>query len=217
MEERVSAFRQVEGQAPARAAPGATKSGNRADLHKQKRRLGSRRFRRSLLWKELLLRSRLLGLLGGLLRRFRGGRSLRRTLDELDQRTRRRVARTETHLQDAHVTAGAGLEAGTEVFEQLADDFTVAQAREREATVRQGRVLAHGDERLRDAAQLFRLGDGGHDFFVAQQRDRHVAEHGQAVGGGAVEFTTAVLMTHKYLPNRFSPTPPLPRAGEGKG
>src|SRR5437868_2015954 len=109
MEERVSAFRGVEDED---AGASATRSGNRAAPHKQKRRLGSRRFRGSLPWKELLLRSRLLGLLGGLLRRFCGG-SLRRALDELHQRARRRVARTETHLQDAHVTAGAGLEAGT--------------------------------------------------------------------------------------------------------
>src|SRR6476661_1118328 len=119
-----------------------------------------------------------------------------RPVDELDVGHRRIVACAETALEDTQVTARARLVARTEFDKQLADGLLVAQAREGEATIGDAVGLAHGDERLGDAAQLLRLGQRGADQFVLDQRRGHVLEHRLAMRAGAAEFASGSLVAH---------------------
>src|SRR6185436_10283 len=107
-----------------------------------RRSVGSRRclgFRAFLLG-NLLLGTALVG------RAFRLGGG--RAVDELHQRHRRRVARARRQVQDARIAAWTGLEAGTEVLEQLGDDLAVTQAGEGDAAIGLAVLLRERDERL---------------------------------------------------------------------
>src|SRR6185503_21298833 len=43
-------------------------------------------------------------------------------------------------------------------------------------------------------------GQRGRDLFVREQRVRHVAEHGEPVARGAVEFPESVAVSHGAIP-----------------
>ena len=102
-------------------------------------------------------------------------------IDELDHRHRRVVAVAEAGLEHAGIAAVALLVAGAQHVEQLLDHGDVAHLRDRLAAGVQVAALAERDELLHDRAQLLRLGQGGGDLLVLDQRGRHVGEHGLAV------------------------------------
>src|SRR5690606_16172049 len=119
-----------------------------------------------------------------------------RTIDQFDVRHRRVVAGAEAALEDAQVAARTAGVARAQGGEQVADRFLVAQAREGEAAVGDAVDLGQGHQRLGDAAQFLGLGQGGLDQLVLEQRGGHVAEHGFAVGAGAVELAAGFLVAH---------------------
>src|ERR1700761_6273469 len=106
--------------------------------------------RRSFGFHGLAFAFRLLRLTGTLLlgsRCFLGaGRG--RAIDQLHQRHRRGVTRTRQHPEYPGVSAWTGLEARTEVFEQLLDHIGIAQAGKRQAAIRVAVDLGESDERL---------------------------------------------------------------------
>ena len=127
-----------------------------------------------------------------------------RPIDQFDERHRRVVADAKAHLQDPRVAARTRLVARAELVEQLGDDVAVTQAVEREAAVRERCILGQRDQRLDDAAQFLGLRDRGLDRFVLQQLIAHVAQHGQSVRAGPVEFAQSVAVTHGAFLSLFS-------------
>src|SRR3569623_1429210 len=89
-------------------------------------------------------------------------------VDELDDRHRRGVRGADTGLDDAGIaTLAVGVARGQHVV-QLLDGGT----------------------------QFLRLGGGGGELLVLDQRGRHVAEQGRTVGRGTLQLTAAYAMTH---------------------
>src|SRR6185437_7157713 len=119
-----------------------------------------------------------------------------RTAHQLDVGHGRVVAGTEAALEDAQVATGTLAVARTQFDEQLADRFLVAQARESQAAVGNAIGLGERDQRLGHAAQFLRLGQGGTDQLVLEQRGSHVLEHGFAMRAGAIEFASGFLVAH---------------------
>ena len=72
-------------------------------------------------------------------------------------------------MQDAGVAARTRREARAQFGKQLGHDFCIAQARERQATVRCAVLLAERDERLDETTQFLRLRDRRLDGLVTQQ------------------------------------------------
>src|SRR5450830_1745147 len=103
------------------------------------------------------------------------------TIDQFNESHRCVVADAETHFQDAQVAAVTSSVAWAQFGEQLADDFTVAQAGECQTLVSQCIGLAQSQDRL---------------DYVAQQGYCHVAQHCQAVRGSTIQFTETVTVTH---------------------
>ncbi len=130
-----------------------------------------------------LLRRALLGRLAGLTPTLRLLRRSHGAVDQLHQRHVGRITRTGLHFQDAGITAGARLEARTEIAEQLVDHRLVPQTRKGDAALGKGIHLRQRDQRFHHAAQLLGLRHGGADGLVAQERGRHVAHQRMAVGG----------------------------------
>ena len=83
----------------------------------------------------------------------------------------------------------------------LASCVVVHQARLREAAIRQAAMLGERDQLLDVGPKLLRLGDGGGDLFVLDERGRHVAEQGRAVARGALKLTAANTMAHRSFPS----------------
>src|SRR5688572_17551981 len=157
--------------------------------------------RRSRFLRRSLLRSRLS--LALLCRRLLFRRDLLGLIHQPHQRHRRRITRPRVHAEDLRVTARTCFETRAEALEQLHHNFRVPQLRERTATIRIAVVLAQRDERLDDATQLLRLRHGRLDRLMAQQRRRHVTEHGPAVRGIAAQLPAGKLVTHCYLLSHF--------------
>src|SRR3569623_1097143 len=117
-------------------------------------------------------------------------------VDELDDRHRRGVRGADTGLDDAGVaTVAVGVARGQhgELLHQLR---VGEQARVRQATVGQATLLGERDQLLDVGTQFLRLGGGGGDLLVHDQRGRHVAEQGRTVGRGTLQLTAAYAMTH---------------------
>ena len=57
-------------------------------------------------------------------------------------------------------------------------------------------MLGQRDQLLDVGTQLLRLGRGGRDLLVLDQRGGHVAQQGGAVAGGALKLTAANAVTH---------------------
>ncbi len=121
-------------------------------------------------------------------------------VDELDDRDRRGVGGANAGLDDPAIAAIAlGVARGDHV-EQLGELDLVHQPRLGEATVRQAAVLGQRDQLLDIGAKLLRLGRGGGDLFVLDERGRHVAEQGRPVARGALKLTSAYAMAHGSSP-----------------
>src|SRR5690606_33088482 len=117
------------------------------------------------------------------------------------------VARPEAELEDAEVAARPRPVARPQLVEELRHDVAVAQAVEREAAVRERRLLRQRDQRLRDAAQLLRLRECRPDRLVDEQRVGHVPQHRDAMAAGPVELPLSVAVTHGG--ESFLPVAPL--------
>ena len=117
-------------------------------------------------------------------------------IHEFDKRHGRVVADAETHLEDACVAARARLVTRAQFTEQLGDAIAIAKAVERQAHVRNGGFLAERNHGFDDAAQFLGLGDRGLDDFVLDERIHHVAQHGEPMRAGAIEFSKSVSVTH---------------------
>ena len=60
-------------------------------------------------------------------------------------------------------------------------------------------ALAQRDQLLDDRTQVLRLGQGGDDLLVLDQRGGHVGEHSLAVAGGSAELAAGITVAHGYL------------------
>lgn len=94
-----------------------------------------------------------------------------------------------TQLDEASVAALAGSVAGSDIVEELGEDFAIVEATQGEAAGVEITALAESDELLGDAAKLFRFGFGGLNPLVPEQAGDEVGEHGLTVAGVAAEFT----------------------------
>src|SRR4051812_8051868 len=129
-------------------------------------------------------------------------------VDELDDRDRRRVGGADAGLDDAGIAAVAVRVARPQHVEQLLELRLVEQAGLSEAAVGEAAALGQSHQLLDIGAKLLRLGGGGCDLLVLDERSRHVAEQGGAVAGGALELTPADAMTHgsclSFVPEPYS-------------
>src|SRR5699024_5500332 len=112
--------------------------------------------------------------------------------------------------------------------EQLGQLGIVHQPRLGEPAVRQPAALGQCDQFLDVRAKLLRLGGGGGDLLVLDQRGRHVAEQGRTVARGALKLTMANAVAHGSIlsfvwgpyevspARRFSGGPPLPPKQSGE-
>ncbi|VVT11310.1 hypothetical protein SPHINGO361_120694 [Sphingomonas sp. EC-HK361] len=66
----------------------------------------------------------------------------------------------------------------------------------REAAVRKAALLRERDQLFDIRAEFLRLGDGGRDLLMLDERCRHVAEQRDAVGRGPLKLTAANTVTH---------------------
>ncbi len=69
----------------------------------------------------------------------------------------------------------------------------------RETAVGQAALLGQRHQLLDVRAKFLRLGDGGGDLLVLDERGRHVAEQGGAVARGTLKLTAANAMAHGYF------------------
>ena len=63
------------------------------------------------------------------------------------------------------------------------------QAVESQATIGNRGIFAQGNHGFHHAAKLFGFGQSSLNDFVLDERVHHVAQHGEAVLAGAIEFT----------------------------
>ena len=103
------------------------------------------------------------------------------TIDQFHKGHRCIIALTETHLQDTEITTIACRITWAEFCEQLEHDFAIAQTIECETLVGQGICFTQSQNRLDDTTQFFCLRQRGLDRFMTEQRDCHVAQHGEAM------------------------------------
>src|SRR5690349_18754316 len=117
-------------------------------------------------------------------------------IDELDHRDRGGVRRADAGLDDPRVAAVAAGVARSDHVEQLGELRVVHQPRLGETPVRKPAALGQRNQLLDIRPKLLRLGDGGGDLLVLDERSSHVAEQGRAVAGGTLKFTAANTMAH---------------------
>ena len=122
-------------------------------------------------------------------------------VDELDHADRRRIAVAEAGLEDAGIAALALRVARAEHVEELLDDRLVLELRDRLAAGMQVAALAERHQLLDDRTQVLRLGQGGDDLLMLDERGRHVLEHRLAVLGRAVELAMSLAVTHCPVPS----------------
>jgi len=84
----------------------------------------------------------------------------------------------------------------TEIREQLADGFLVAQAIERQAAIGHAVFFRQRNQRLHHTAQFLGFGQGRTNGFVFQHRRRHVAKHGLAMRAVTTQSATGFSMAH---------------------
>ena len=87
---------------------------------------------------------------------------------------------------------------GAQLCKQLDHVVAVTQTIECQTLVGESGFFAKCDHGLNHAAQLFGFGHRGFDDLVGNQRVHHVAQHGEAVLAGAVEFAKSVSVTHDF-------------------
>src|SRR5262249_31611225 len=107
---------------------------------------------------------------------------------------------------DPRVAARPVLEPGGDVGEELVDDVLRAQVGERLPPRVDVALAPERDHLLGDRAHLFRLGDGGLDAAVLEQRARQVGVQRLAVRGVAAQLPTCAVVPHApSSPLRLSP------------
>src|SRR5690606_20538250 len=143
---------------------------------------------------------RFLGLQARLVRRALGRRV---AVHEFNDRHRRHVAIAEAGLQDAHVATLTLLVAGPEYLEQARDMLVLLQLRRRQAAGVQIATLCERDQLLHDRAQFLRLGKGGLDLFVFDERTGHVGPERLAMLVCTVQAAIAAGVTHFKLLSVF--------------
>src|SRR5205085_2899560 len=117
-----------------------------------------------------------------------------------DDRDRRRVRLANAGLDDAAIAAVTLGVARSDHVKQLGQLRIVHQARLGDAAVRKTAALGQRHQLLDVRAKLFRLGRGGGDLLVLDERGRHVAEQGRTVARGALKLTSAYAMAHGSSP-----------------
>ena len=106
------------------------------------------------------------------------------------------IVTTETGLQDAGVTARTIGDFRSDRAEQLRHGLLLLQIREYDTT-RMGRVLFRlGHQRLHELLHSLRLGNGGLDTLVQNQRRRHVRQHSLAVAGLSAQVIEILIVSH---------------------
>src|SRR5262249_3687030 len=126
-------------------------------------------------------------------RRLPGDRDVPRHLEQ-HHRGRAPLGRAELH--DARVAAVHVPEGRRDVVEKAVAHVLVAQERDRLPAGVEAAVLAERDGALSDAARHLRLGLGGLDAPVRQERRGQVGPQRAAVGARAVELRSLAAMAH---------------------
>ena len=106
------------------------------------------------------------------------------------------IVTTETGLQDAGIAARTLGDLRCDRAEQLRHGLLLLQIREYDTT-RMGRVLFRlGHQRLHELLHSLRLGNGGLDTLVQNQRRRHVRQHSLAVAGLSAQVIEILIVSH---------------------
>ena len=106
------------------------------------------------------------------------------------------IVTTETGLQDAGVTARTIGDFRSDRAEQLRHGLLLLQIREYDTT-RMGRVLFRlGHQRLHELLHSLRLGNGGLDTLVQNQRRRHIRQHSLAMAGLSAQVIEILIVSH---------------------
>src|SRR3546814_13934628 len=76
----------------------------------------------------------------------------------------------------------------------------VHQPRHGEPAIGQAALLRQRHELFGIGPKLLRLGDGGRDLLILDERRRHIAEQCRAMAAGALKFTSADTMAPGHSP-----------------
>src|SRR3954465_5140536 len=87
----------------------------------------------------------------------------------------------------------------------------------RQAAVRKAALLGERNQLLDIGAKLLRLGGRGGDLLMLDERCRHIAEQGSAVGRGPLKLTAAYAMAHVSFLRSLRGRIRYPRAGGVEG
>ena len=95
--------------------------------------------------------------------------SFDRFIDQLDERHRRRIARSWPQFQDSQIATRSFFEAGTQIRKQLPDRRLIPQTIECKATIGNTIFFGQRDQWFYDAAKFFGLWQGRPDRFMLHQ------------------------------------------------
>src|ERR1700730_6167894 len=128
-----------------------------------------------------------------------------RTVHQLEDHHLGAIARTQARLHDAAVAAVALAEPGRDGVEELLHHHRVRHHRQHLPARMQILSLGQGDHVVGEAPHRLRLGLGGHDPLVPEERDQQVPEERPAVRGDASELEARLAVPHFALPRPSVP------------
>src|SRR3546814_10300548 len=87
-------------------------------------------------------------------------------------------------------------------YEMRMSDWSadVCSSERGEPAIGQAALLRQRHELFGIGPKLLRLGDGGRDLLMLDERRRHIAEQCRAMAAGALKFTSADTMAHGHSP-----------------